>query len=74
MPAPTQSLSRKRTKTLERGDPAASGSAQSLIPIVAASRLDCRAALPRNLRLPDLELERVSCFCTREVGLGDFSG
>ncbi len=27
-----------------------------------------------KLRLPDLELERVSCFCTREVGLGDFSG
>ncbi len=27
-----------------------------------------------KFRLPDLELERVSCFCTREVGLGDFSG
>ena len=27
-----------------------------------------------KLRLPDLEHKRVSCFCTREVGLGDFSG
>ena len=32
------------------------------------------AEVEPNDRLPDLELERVSCFCTREVGLGDFSG